>query len=394
MKPLKISDVANRLGAVGGDGWAVHSQALQMQADGQDVILLSIGDPDFDTPPDIIEVASRAMRAGRTHYSPSAGEIGLREAIARVETDTATHPCTVDEVVVYPGATSALFSALACVTNPGDRIILADPMYVGYTSIFSALGLQPVLVPTDPDKGFVLDVDHMISAVDGSAPVVLINTPHNPTGAIIDESAIRRLASHCAEQGVWLISDEVYSMFTYDRKHRSARFAVDSLDNLISIDCLSKSHAMSGWRIGWTLAPVRLSKLLEEFAAASLFGSPQFIQDASAYALDTDQDSVASMAAEYKRRADVAVGQLALCPGVTPIDVKAGMFIMLDVRQSGLDDTAFAQQLLDSQLVSVIPGSAFGDTARGFVRVSLTQSVETINRAMARVMAFCKQLQE
>ncbi len=392
MKTLQVSDAAKRLADIESDGWAVHSQALAMSARGEDVILLSIGDPDFDTPADIIDVAARAMRSGRTHYSPSAGELQLRQAIARVETNTATHPCSIDEVVVFPGATAALYTALACVTNPGDEIVLADPMYVGYTAIFEALGLTPRFVNTDAENEFSLNIDDMIDAIDGSAPVALINTPHNPTGVIIDEADIGRLAAHCLEKGVWLVSDEVYSMFAYDRRHRSARFAVDSLDNIISIDCLSKSHAMSGWRIGWTLAPTALSSIIEEYAAASLFGSPQFIQDASAYALDTDQDSVEAMSKEYQRRAEAAYQGLSMCQGVSPIKPQAGMFVMLDVRGTGLDGWAFAQQLLDDQGVSVIPGGAFGKVSEGYVRVSLTQTVTVLEKAIERIDRFCKKI--
>jgi len=392
MSQLKISATAQRLMVEGVDGWGVHSTALKRQAAGEDIILLSIGDPDFDTPSDIVDTATRAMRAGRTHYSPSAGEQGLREAIARVETDTATHPCSVDEVVVFPGATSALYSALACVTDVGDSIVLCDPMYVGYTAIFKALGLTPKFVPADMDNGFKVDVDLFIEAIDGSSPVALINTPHNPTGVIMPEEDIRKIAKHCLDKGVWLVSDEVYSMFTYDRKHRSARFAVESLDNLISIDCLSKSHAMSGWRVGWTLAPASLSAMLEEFAGASLFGSPQFIQDASAYALDTDQDSVKAMSDEYERRAIAMVEALSRCSNVTPVSPAAGMFIMLDVRETGLDGWQFAEQLLDSAGVSVIPGGAFGVQSDAFVRVSLTQSKQVLLKAAERIESFCKSL--
>jgi len=389
MSQLKISSTAKRLMVEGVDGWGVHSEALRRQSQGEDIILLSIGDPDFDTPSDIVDTATRAMRSGRTHYSPSAGELSLREAIARVETDTATHPCSVDEVVVFPGATSALFSALSCITDVGDSIVLCDPMYVGYTAIFKALGLQPRFVAADKDNGFKVDVDRFIDAIDGSSPVALINTPHNPTGFIMPEEDIRKIANHCLKMGVWLISDEVYSMFTYDRKHRSARFAVETLENLISIDCLSKSHAMSGWRVGWTLAPASLSAMLEEFAGASLFGSPQFIQDASAYALDTDQDSVKAMSDEYERRAVAMVDALSRCANLSPVSPAAGMFIMLDVRKTGLDGWQFAQQLLDQEGVSVIPGGAFGVQSNDFVRVSLTQSKPILVKAAARIESFC-----
>jgi arginine:pyruvate transaminase len=222
--------------------------------------------------------------------------------------------------------------------------------------------------------------------------VLFINTPGNPTGAIIPASDIRELAAYCLEQNIWLVCDEVYSMFCYEGKHMSARASAECLDNVVMIDGLSKSHAMSGWRIGWVVAPPTLIKRLGEYAGATLFGSPQFIQDASAFALENDQQYVREMRDEYRQRRDYVLDKLSKVKSIHCSRPHAGMFIMCDVSGTGLDGKRFADQLLEQQAVSVIPGDAFGQSARNFVRLGLAQNRSVLKRACKRIKHFCASL--
>lgn len=385
----RYAAIAHRLADGESDVWAVHERALALQREGVDVILLSVGDPDFRTPEPIIDNAVSYLRVGRTHYSPSLGELKLRRAVADLETKTSPHPCSVDEVAIFPGATSAIHAALSCILDPGDEIVIPEPMYVGYTPIMRALDARVRTVPLDARRGFSLDVGQVLASLGDGTRVLFLNTPGNPTGSIIPRGDIRKLARACLERGIWLVCDEVYSMFCYEGKHVSARASAECLDNIVMIDGLSKSHAMSGWRIGWVVAPPELVRHLGHYAGATLFGSPQFIQDASAFALENDQAYVRQMREEYRERRDFVLERLGKVDTLACTRPHAGMFIMCDVAGTGMNGREFAGRLLEEQGVSVIPGDAFGPSARDFVRIGLAQNRTVLKRACKRIADFC-----
>lgn len=386
------SDQATRLQEQDNGGWEVHDRALEMQRAGADVILLCVGDPDFRTPEPIIDNAVSYLRVGRTHYSPALGEIKFRRAVADLETHSSPHPCDVDEVAIFPGATSAIHAVMTCLLNAGDEIVIPEPMYVGYPSIMQALDARVVAVPLDVKSGFSLNLPLIKSGFTDRTRVLFLNTPGNPTGSIISAAELRELATFCRERGVWLVCDEVYSMFTYDGQHRSARASVEHLDNIVMIDGLSKSHAMSGWRMGWVIAPPQLIERLGDYSAATLFGSPQFIQDASAFALENDQAYVASMRKEYRARRDFVLRKLSKVSRLACSRPRAGMFVMCDVSGTGMSGREFADQLLAAEQVSVVPGDAFGPSAAGFVRIGLAQNEVTLRKACKRIRRFCEGL--
>lgn len=367
------SQVANRLNTDSAAAWEVHSRAMAMRQKGDDVVIMSIGDPDFRTPQPIVDNAISHLRVGRTHYSPALGEINLRRAVADYEARVSPHDCSVDEVSIYPGVTSAIYTVMSCLLDPGDEVVLIDPWYVGYQPIMDALNATVISVCAKPENRFEPQYDDLVAAVTEKTKVVFLNTPANPTGAIIPKSTLRRLAAFCRENGIWLVCDEVYSMFTYEQPHISLRTAADQLDNIIVIDGLSKSHAMSGWRVGWAVAPVELTTHLGNFAAMSTFGCPQFIQDAAAFALNNDEYYVQDMCDAYRRRRDIVCEELDQIDGINYIKPQSGMFIMVDITAYNNDDNDFALNLLKNQSVSVLPGSAFGKSTTGHVRLSLVQ---------------------
>ena len=385
----RYARVTDRLSEEDTDVWSVHDRAVALQRSGVDVILLSVGDPDFRTPEPIIDNAVSHLRVGRTHYSPSLGELKLRRAVADLETRTSPHPCTVDEVAIFPGATAALYAVLTCLLDSGDEIVVPEPMYVGYSPIFKAVDASVVTVALDAARGFMLDMQGVKAALSERTRVLFLNTPGNPTGRIIPRTDLRELAQYCRERGVWLVCDEVYSMFCYEGQHFSVRASASHLDNIVLIDGLSKSHAMSGWRMGWVVAPPELIQRLGTFAGATLFGSPQFIQDASAFALENDQAYVEEMREEYRERRDLMLQRLDDVEFLKCTRPHAGMFIMCDVSATGLDGQAFADRLLDEQGVAVIPGLAFGASTRAFVRIGLAQKRTVLKRACKRLRDFC-----
>ncbi len=384
----QYSRLVERLNSGSGEAWLVHEQAMQMKQRGEDVVILSIGDPDFRTPDPIIDNAVSHMRVGRTHYSPALGELNLRRAVADYETRTSPHPCSADEVSIFPGVTSAIYSVLSCLLNAGDEIIIADPWYVGYEPILRALDVNVTTVAALPVNRFEPQLDDFITAISDETRVVFINTPGNPTGAIIKRDTLKDLADYCYEKGIWLVCDEVYSMFTYEKPHISLRASAQQLGNVVVIDGLSKSPAMSGWRMGWAVAPVELTAHLGNFAAMSMFGCPQFIQDAAAFALNNDEYYVRDMCSRYQARRDLVCARLDAMPRLKYLRPESGMFIMADVSDLYEDDKIFAQKLLDAERVSVLPGSAFGICTSGHVRISLVQPEDVLNEGCNRLERF------
>ncbi len=388
----RFSHQIERLTHQDNGAWETHDRAVAMKNNGEDVILLCVGDPDFRTPEPIIDNAVSHLRVGRTHYSPALGEMKLRRAVADLETATSPHPCTPAEVAIFPGATNALYSVMSCLLNAGDEVVIPEPMYVGYPPIMAAIDAKVVAVPLLAKEDFALDMEAMKAAVNERTRVVFVNTPGNPTGSIISRGELAELAAFCRERNVWLVCDEVYSMFTYSGHHRSLRASIEHLDNVVMVDGLSKSHAMSGWRIGWVVAPETLIEKLGFHAGATLFGCPQFLQDASAFALENDQEYVAQMRQEYAERAEYVVRKLGKLPGLHCHQPKAGMFVMCDVEGTGMDGRQFAHALLEAELVSVVPGDAFGPSTRSYVRVGLAQPRHVLKRACKRIKQFTEAL--
>ncbi len=368
--------------------WRIHYEAIARQEAGEDVILMSVGDPDFATPEDIIEKLVTQIRLGRTHYSPAAGEYELRKAIADLETSGTGRDFSPDDFVILPGATAAVYAALACICNPGDEVVIPEPMYVGYRAMISALGINVRSVSLDLNNACALDPDAVLAAVTDKTKAVLINTPGNPFGNIVRKEVLGELAGALNERNIWMICDEVYSLFTFDEPHVSLLKAAETLDNVIVIDGLSKSHAMTGWRLGWVCAPPAMIRALTAYCGTAFFGCSQFIQDAAAYALQNNGPHVDRMCEAYRARRDLVVSRLDNMDRLGYVRPQAGMFVMMDVSSICNDGGAFAQDLLDSQNMSVIPGAGFGPSARPYVRLSLTHTLDVLDRAMDRIEAF------
>ncbi len=388
----RYSELARRLDAPAADAWAVHDRALAMQRSGEPVVVLSIGDPDFRTPDPIIDNAVSHLRIGRTHYSPALGEINLRRAVADYENRVSPHDCAVDQVGIFPGVTAGLFAALSCLVDRGDGVVVVDPQYVGYMPMLLGLDVDVQMVRARPELGFEPTADEIIDAIQDHTRVVLLNTPGNPTGAIIGAETLQRVLAECQARDIWLVTDEIYSMFTFDRPHVSARTAAERLDNLVVVDGLSKSHAMTGWRVGWTVAPAEFTEHLGRFAEMSIFGCPQFVQDAAAFALNNDEYYVRDMRDEYRRRRNAVCDRLDSIQGLTARRPEAGMFVMIDVRELYADDQQFANELLDTVGLSVLPGSAFGESTAGHVRFSLVQPLNVLMEGCQRLETFVSRL--
>lgn len=389
---MRFSTLVERIGGEGATAWDVHVRAMQRVRRGDDIIVLSVGDPDFGTPPRIVDTAIESLRAGNTHYIEVVGQRRLREAIARRHEAMTRVPTTADEVVVFAGAQNALFASALCVLDRGHEVIALDPAYVTYDAVVGVSGASLVRVPMARDRDFHLDAGALERAVTDRTRAILLNTPHNPTGVVLTRDEVQSVAEICRRHDLWLISDEVYAAITFERTHVGPCGLPGMAERTVTIGSLSKSHAMTGWRVGWAVAPPKLVPHLTNLALCMLYGGPGFIHDAAAAALTAELAEVTAMRDELRIRRDLVCDMLGGLPGFECLRPEGAMFVMVDVHRTSLSATEFAVQLLDRHAVSVLPADAFGPTARGFVRISLSVDCTRLAEACERIGWFAREL--
>jgi len=383
-----LSELVNRCSGPRSRAWNVTDRATELERQGMDIIHLGVGDPDFDTPREIVEVAVAAMLSGRTHYAAIPGEKELRLQIARNAERQFGRRVDVDRVVIFPGAQCALFSTFLCLAERGDEVILLEPAYATYDAVVEAGGATAVRVPLDSNSGFSLEVERIRNAVTPQTKAILINSPGNPSGAVFEQAAVAELTALCRENGIWLVSDEVYSSMVFEGEYASPFAEADSHDHVIVVNSLSKSHAMTGWRIGWTIAPRSVSDGLANLAQASLFGVSQFSQDAAAFALANDLECVRNMTQIIDQRRLQFCRDLHAIPDIDVYDPAGGMFLLVGIGRLGINGEQFANALLDETGVAVVPGFAFGDSVEDFVRIGYLRDAKVLADAAARIRKF------
>lgn len=389
---MRLSSFVERIGGEGAAAWDIHTRAVERQGRGEDVIVLSVGDPDFDTPPAIVDAAVESLRQGRTHYMPIVGEPALRRAIAREHEHASGQPVGPENVAVLAGAQCALFCSALCVLDEGDEVIVPEPMYVTYEAVLRAAGARIVNVPLPASREFALDPAEIAAAVTSRTRAILVNSPHNPTGAMLTRRDWEAVAELCRRHDLWLLSDEVYASLTYDGEHVSPAGLPGMGERTVTISSLSKSHAMTGWRIGWAVAPRPLVPHLANLALCMLYGCPGFVQDAALAALEAGPAEVTRMRDTYRRRRDLVHRKLSQAGGLGCHLPAAGMFMMVDIRGTGLGAYAFCDGLLDAKGVSVLAGEAFGPSAAGHVRLSLGTPEPVLEEACDRIVAYARSL--
>lgn len=385
---MRYSALTQRIAGDGAAAWQIHYRALELREQGVDVLLLSVGDPDFDTPRPIVQACIDSLLAGDTHYAEVRGSRGLRDSIANRHRRRSGQEVDVDHVIVTPGAQYGVYSVVQCLLDPGDEVIVAEPMYVTYEGVFGACGAKVVPVAVRPENGFRVDPADVAALITPKTRAILLNSPNNPSGASLPLMIWQELASLCIRHNLWLISDEVYSGLLYEGEHISPASLPGMAERTATIDSLSKSHAMSGWRVGWVIGPKTLIEHLEHLSLCMLFGIPDFVQNAAQVALDGDLPEVARMREEYRQRRDLVCASLNACPGLHAVRPDGGMFVMVDVRQTGLTAQHFAERLLEGYGVSVLAGEAFGPSAAGHIRIGLVVDQRQLADACRRI-ALC-----
>ncbi|AFT87770.1 arginine:pyruvate transaminase [Paraburkholderia phenoliruptrix BR3459a] len=388
MSAMKYSSRVEGLQGRRTSAWEIHRVAQQAAARGEDVIVLSVGDPDFPTPAPIVERAIEALRGGDTHYSAVSGRDPLRTAIAAEHARMSGCAVTAANVILTAGAQNGVFATSLCLLEAGDEVIVPEPMYLTYEACVRAAGATLVPVPVDPARAFHLDCDALEQAVTPRTKAIFFATPCNPTGAVMPRADLERIARLACQHDLWVLSDEVYADLTFEREHVSIMSLPGMAERTATLGSLSKSHAMAGWRVGWAIGPTQLIEHMGRLALAMLYGLPGFIQQAALTALADKARIVADMREIYRRRRDVVFEHLSRIPRLRCLLPEAGMFMMVDVSGTGLDTVDFTWRLFRAQGVSVLDASAFGETANGFVRLGFVVDEARLADACRRIAAF------
>ena len=374
-----------------GDGWDVFVRARKMVDAGIDVTELTIGEHDIRTAAPILQDMHRAAMAGHTGYAMVPGTSALRAAVAQRTQDRTGVPTRPENVLITPGGQSALFAAHSAACDPGDVALYLDPYYATYPGTIRACGAVPRRIETRAADAFQPRKDDLAAQAKG-AKSLLINTPNNPTGTVYSRATLEGVADVCQDNDLWLISDEVYDTQIWDGAHLSPRSLPDMTDRTFVVGSMSKSHAMTGSRCGWVIGPENAISRLIDLATVTTYGVPGFIQDASLYALAQGASFEEEIGAPFRRRRILAQDILAGQNTVGLIPAQGAMYLMLDIRATGLSGQDFANRLLDETHIAVMPGESFGHAARGHIRVAMTVADDAFADALTKLVAFADAL--
>lgn len=365
---------------------AARARALAEQ--GRDIVHLHLGEPDFDTPANVIEAARRAMADGHTHYAPPLGVPLFREAIAADFGRRRGVRMDPGRVVVTPGAKPVMAFTFMALVEPGDEVIVPDPGFPIYESLTRFVGATPVPIPLRAKNGFRMDPDELRSLVGQRTRLLVFNSPQNPTGAVLTQADIESIASIAMGNDLVVLADEIYARIVHDGKHHSILEVRGMDERTIVLDGLSKSHAMTGWRLGWGILPGALVPAFERLLINTVSCTATYAQIAGAEALEGPQDAVDAMVAEFRARRRLIIEGLNALPGVSASMPAGAFYAFPNVSGTGVDGPAFADRLLDEAGVSVLPGSAFGGNARDSLRVSYANSQANLVIALERMARF------
>jgi arginine:pyruvate transaminase len=370
----------------GKDGWEVHFAGWKRHLAGEDIIRLSVGDHDFDTPAATVEACVTAVRAGHHHYTQLAGTPRLRKAMAAISTRCTGVPTSDADVIATSGGQSALYAAVQGVLDPGDHAIVVAPYYATYPGTFRSAGAEFTVVEAESHDGFQPRAGTIEQALKPNTKAILINSPNNPTGAIYSRKSLQDIAGLCIRHDLWLLSDEVYWTLG-GGEHFSPRALPGMQERTLVINSMSKSHGMTGWRIGWLTGPADFIRLMVSLNLVNTYGLNDFVSGAAAEALENDY-GVSEIAEIYTSRRKVFLDAVRGMNDVTVRGSEGGMYVMLDISAIEPDDEKFAWALLDAEGVAVMPGSSFGDAAKGHIRISLCQPDDILKEAASRMRRF------
>lgn len=367
-------------------------RARTLEATGRGIVHLEIGQPDFATPGHIVEAAFKAVRDGATGYAPTVGIPELREAVAEYTSISRGVAVAPDRVVITPGAKPIMFFALLACVEAGDEVIYPDPGFPIYESVIRFVGAKPVPLPLREDLGFRFDVDELRELVTAKTRMLIVNSPGNPTGGVLGDDELRAVAGLATERRFWVLSDEVYSRLLYGAEHRSILSYDGMADLTILLDGVSKTYAMTGWRLGWGVMPERLVEAMGLLMVNSNSCTAPFTQHAGVAALRGPQAAVDEMHAEFTARRDILIDGLNAIDGMRCEKPAGAFYAFPNVTGLSGDDGKFALDLLEQAGVATLWGSSFGSHGAGHLRLSYANSRDALTEALSRIRSFAERV--
>ena len=382
-KTFALADSMRRLGTE--SAFVVLARARALEAQGRNIIHLEIGEPDFNTPEHIKNAAIRSLHANRTHYTPAAGVMELRTAVADYVQRTRGASVTPDHVVVTPGAKPIIAAILMALLNPDDEVIIPDPAYPAYRSITTYVGAKPVSLPLIESRDFRFEISALEAAITPKTKILVLNSPHNPTGGILTPEDIAAIAEIVRKHDILVISDEIYSRHAYDRPFASYYGLAGMPERTVLIDGCSKAWAMTGWRLGFGVMPTYIAEAATSLVLNTVSCTATFVQDAAIAALNGPDEPVQAMRDEFLRRRNLLVSGLCKIPGIGCRTPGGAFYVFPNVSKIEPDDIALANYLLNDAGVAVLGGSTFGPYGKGYLRLSYANSEENLREALARM---------
>jgi aspartate/methionine/tyrosine aminotransferase len=385
---LRLAERMSRLGTE--TAFEVLNRARALERDGKDIIHLEIGEPDFDTPANIVNSGIDALRAGWTHYGPSAGFPELRQAIAEEVSRTRGVNVTPEEVVVVPGGKPILFFSILALIDEGDEVIYPNPGFPIYESMIHYIGGHAVPVRLPEGKDFSLDVDDLARLISDRTRLIILNSPHNPTGGVLSKRDLEQIAEAIGDRNMFVLSDEIYSRLIFEGTHHSIIAEPGFKDRTILLDGFSKSYAMTGWRMGYGVMRTDLAQQIARLMTNSNSCTASFTQVAGVEALRGDQSSVDKMREEFQRRRGMFVTHLNKIQGFACRMPRGAFYVFPNITGTGWKSKPLADALLEEVGVACLSGTSFGEFGEGYLRFSIANSMENLSKALERIEQWIK----
>jgi aspartate aminotransferase len=383
---LRLAGRMSRLGTE--TAFEVLNRARALEKQGKEIIHLEIGEPDFDTPANVIQAGVAALHKGWTHYGPAAGLPDLRQTIADYVSRTRNVPVSSDEVVVVPGGKPIIFFTILALIDEGDEVIYPNPGFPIYESMINYVGGRAVAIPLREERDFSVDVKELASLITDRTKLIILNSPHNPTGGVLTKKDILAIAEAIGDRNIMILSDEIYSRLIYEGEDFSIMSVPGFKERTILLDGFSKTYAMTGWRMGYGVMRPDLATQIARLNTNSISCTASFTQVAGIEALRGDQSSVDKMNAEFRHRRDVFVAGLNKIKGFSCRTPKGAFYTFPNIKKTGWPSKKLADALLEQAGVACLSGTAFGEYGEGYLRFSVANSLENLNKALAKIEAW------
>ena len=380
---VQLSEGANRI--YGEAAFEVLAKAQELERQGKNILHFEIGEPDIETPKNISQAGIKAIRDKKTHYTPSIGILELRKAVQDEVEKTRGYRPDLEQIVITPGLKPGIFFSMLSIVNPGDEVIYQDPGYPTYGSVTSFLGAKGIMLPLLEENEFRMDPNDIKEKITKKTKLIIVNSPQNPTGSVMTKSELEQIAELAEKHDIFVISDEIYSKMTYETKHYTPTARDKAKERTVLLDGFSKYYAMTGWRLGYMVAPVKMAEKLQDFLVSAVSCTASFTQWAGIEALTGDQGFIPEMMARFKEKRDRIVDGLNSIPRFSCLSPKGAFYVFPNIIETGMTSQECADHLLYNAGVACLPGTAFGPYGEGYLRFSYATTLENIDTAMKRI---------